>query len=265
MGTSSPSTGPDGGVSLVPPWVPELPTTPGGEVGPEPESCIAPAARFGSARSSLGRFAQSGGMSNLRRGLGHYVKRGYGGAHTTTRRMGGTVTTAGALYSLLGSGVGDRLDRLDEVFDFLDPSDKSATEIMDALVDAIRPVDGTLDSEGSRSAIHSALSDLLSKFPDANLLALSEEQRIFAVERYLALDVYGHFCRDMGKTLQEKAPSLKDVLFRLKDVKDYIAEVVSARFRALSNLGQRLTRKEVVHLAHQSLQETFEVFEEYVK
>ena len=268
MGTSSSSTGPGMGVSLVPPWVPELPAPPEDGLEKEPNdnlSSTAPASRFGLARRSFGHFARGGASSNLRRGLGYYVQKGHGGAYTAAKRMGGTVWTAGVLYSMLAPSFGGQSDRLNGLSDFPDLSDRTADEIMDTLVEVIRPIDGSLDSEASRQAIQDSLSDLLDRFPDADLLALSEEQSVFAVERYLALDVYNHFRRDIGKTLHEKAPSPRDVLSRLKDVKDYIAETVSAQFRALRNLGQRLTRRKVVNLARQSLFQTFEVFEEYVK
>ena len=51
-----------------------------------------------------GGFAQSGDDRSLRRSLSHYVRTGYGGAGTMTRRMGGTTKTAGRLYGVLESG-----------------------------------------------------------------------------------------------------------------------------------------------------------------
>ena len=123
MGTSASSKGPVGGVPMVPPWVPDLgppqptPTPPvpppdekasnpadghsqqlpSSQNQPAPEqapvvapamptvSPLAPPARFGGARLNLGRFASSGGSQDMRRGLGHYVRRGYGGGGSAVR------------------------------------------------------------------------------------------------------------------------------------------------------------------------------------
>ena len=81
-----------------------------------------------------------------------------------------------------------------------------------------------------------------------------------------SLDVYNLFRLDIGKTLQDKAPSPREALSRLKDVKDYITEAVSARFRALTGMSQQLplTGKKIADLARQTLQQTLQVFEEYV-
>ena len=119
--------------------------------------------------------------------------------------------------------------------------------------------------EAGRKAIRNALSELLDRFPDADLLDLSEDQRVFAIERYVALDVYIRFALDLGKTLQDKAPSVSAGLSRLKDVKDYIKQTVSARFRDLKKAGEQLGARRISEMAGQALRDTFEVFEEYVR
>src|SRR5688572_12912558 len=121
MGTSSSSTGPGKGVPMVPPWVPSVPPpaqdeTPPKDQPPEnpatenpaaapttenPPPQLAPAGRFMSSRLNLGKFASSGNADNLRRGVGHYFKTGYGGGGGggggAIKRFGGTATTAGSL------------------------------------------------------------------------------------------------------------------------------------------------------------------------
>src|SRR5580658_4491829 len=128
MGTSASSKGPGGGVPMVPPWVPDaVPPNPAlapegdGLDGPSPTvpnqpapprtllpqpSPIAPASRFGGTRTNLGRFASSGDGHYMRRGLREYVRKGYGGRDTATRRFGGTASTAGALYGALSNVAG---------------------------------------------------------------------------------------------------------------------------------------------------------------
>ena len=142
--------------------------------------------------------------------------------------------------------------------------DGRADEIMDAVAEAVRPTDGTLDAESGREAVRDALSELLGRFPDADLLSLSEDQRVFAVERYLAFDVYNLFRLDVGKTIHDKALNATEALSRLGEVKDYLVESVSSRFRGLRGTHEQLTGRRVAELATRALQETFEVFEAYV-
>ena len=282
MGTSKSSTGPGPGVPLVPPWVP-APAAPadgdGGDdtggpdqqaqpaqptLAPQPVP-IAPAARFGTARTSLGSFARTGSSDDMRSGLGHYVRKGYGGAATAARRMGGTARTAGTLYGALSSAAAGQPAAPGSPFDPVLLAGRSADEVMDALVEAVRPVDGTQDAEAGRVAIRNALSELLEHFPDADLLDLSEDQRVYAIEHYVALDVYNRFALDLGKTVQDKAPSASAALSRLKDVKDYVKQTVAARFRDFGKAGEQLGARRISEMVRQALRDTFEVFEEYVR
>jgi hypothetical protein len=279
MGTSKSSAGPGSGVPLVPPWVPDPIPPADGNDSDEPDGqdqqqpapsppklgLTAPAGRFGPARTSLGSFARSGASNDMRRGLGHYVKKGLGGASAAASRMGGTARTAGTLYGALSSAAAGQPAAPGSPFDPALLAGRSADEVMDALVEAVRPVDGTQDAEAGRKAIRDALSELLGRFPDADLLNLSEDQRTFAIERYLALDVFNRFTLDIGKTLQDRAPSASAALSRLKDVKDYVKQTVSACFRALRTAGEQLGARRISEISRQALQQAFDVFEEYVR
>lgn len=286
MGTSASSKGPPGGVPMVPPWVPDpLPETPPpeGEAPPPPDNAgetdqnsgdppqpvqsmpvpIAPAARFRGARRNLGSFASTGSSDDMRRGLGHYVRSGYGGARTAVRRFGGTASTARALHSALSSlaqgqpaGPGGQLDRA-----IL--QSRSAREVIDAVVEALRPTDGTQDTETARISIRDALSELLTLFPQADLLNLSDEQRAFAIEHYIANDIYQRFHLDLGKTIQDKAPTATVALARLKEIKSYIKQAVAAAFRRNAAAGTRLTKDNINNVVRATLTETFQVFEDY--
>jgi hypothetical protein len=134
---------------------------------------------------------------------------------------------------------------------------------MDAVVEAVQPIDGTQDAEARRAAIKDALSELLTTFPEADLLNLNEEQREFAVERFVGIDVYRRFQLDLGKTIQDKAPTAAAGLARLKEVKNYIKETVAAAFRRLRAAGSRLTTGRVNNVVRAVLEETFRVFESY--
>src|SRR5258708_40150834 len=95
---------------------------------------------------------------------------------------------------------------------------RTADDIMNAVVEAVRPVDGTQDAEASRTAIKGCLSEVLGRFPDANLLELSDEQRTFAIERYVALDLFQRFPLDLGKVIHDKLPTARAPLGAFKEV-----------------------------------------------
>ncbi|HEY9685148.1 MAG TPA: Qat anti-phage system associated protein QatB [Oculatellaceae cyanobacterium] len=276
---------------MVPPWVPDVesPIAGGGALDAEqqdgiitspassapsaaviPENPIAPAGRFGNARRSLGEFGRSGNSGAMRRGVGRYIQGGYGGRGTATRRFGGTARTADALYSALGgtsggAGTSSALPQTAAPQDVVLTNSRSADDVMDAVVEAIRPVDGTQDGEASRAAIKDALSELLTKFPEADLLSLDEAQREFAIERYVAADVFRRFDLDVGQSIKDKAPTAKIALARLKEVRDYIKETVSAAFRGLRSAGQKLAGGKIANIVRSALDETFKVFEGYAE
>lgn len=286
MGTSTSSKGPGGGVPMVPPWAPPAPpplaggapidappAQPGGgappnastaPTSPEPARAqpapTAPAGRFKSARSSLGKFAGGGGGVYLQRGLRDYVRKGYGGRATAVRRFTGTARTAGALHAAL-SNVADRAggSTLDRTL----LGGRSAREIMDAIIEAVRPADGTQDAEASRASVKDALSELLTAFPDANPLELTEEQRDVAIEHFVSNDVFRRVMLDVGKAIQDKATSAAAGLSRLREVKDYVRQTVAASFRKLANAGHRMTTGRVGQIVYAAIQDTFQVFESY--
>lgn len=290
MGTSQSSPGPGGGVPLVPPWTPDLPapdpkpdsdepapdadspdqTGPGdGADGSDdaPDSGLSPTApgnRFQRAKISLGTFSKDGDRQHLRRALRHYVSSGYGGSGTTTRRFGGTVATAATLGNVLAGLASGTRTQAEGLLDRALLTNASARDIMNAIIDAARPVDGTLDAEAERASINDALSDLMDTHPDADLLNLDEEQRSYAIERFAANDVFRRFELDLGKVIVEKASTNTVAASRLKEAGDYVRESVIAAFRTLRDAGKRLTGGAVASIVRQALQDTFVVFEEYL-
>lgn len=275
---------------MVPPWTPAPPTgdapadaPPGdGDTVPSDHGSVAapnepanvpvplpgpmaPAGRFRGARRSLGDYARTGDGRDLRRSLGHYVRIGYGGSGTATRRFGGTSTTAGALGSALAGVAAGRPAAPGSPLDPALLGGRSAQEVMDAVIEAVRPVDGTQDAEAGRAAIRDALSDLLSRFPEADLLNLDADQRSFAIERFTVNDMFRRFELDVGKTIVEKAPNATTALSRLKQVRDYIKETVANSFRRLRDAGRTLTSGRISHVVRDALRATFQVFEGYIE
>jgi hypothetical protein len=279
MGTSQSSGGPGSGIPMIPSWVPEVPdenpadkTDPGSAPAAAPArptpatpTPLAPAGRFSGARRNLGSFAKGGEKQDLKRGLGHYVRSGYGGSATTSRRLGGTVAGGKALYDALSSLAGGAAAPAKPTLDRTILEGRTARQVMDAIVEAVQPVNGTLDAEASRASVREALSELLGKHPEADLLNLTEEQRHLAVETFVARDVFHRVDLDIGRTIREKAPSAATALSRLKEMREFVKQEVSAAFRGLRAGGRTITRQTISRIITAALRETFRVFESYLE
>lgn len=296
MGTSQSSNGPGSGVPLVPPWVPDpstpapgtpnpAPIPPGPDGATQPQaplpqapqtapsqaipapisSQLSPPGRFAGARRNLGTFSRSGNKENLYRGVGQYIKTGYGGARTATSRFTGTSRTAGHLYSALSVGVLGIQPPPGGALDAALLQGKTAQEIINAVVDATRPIDGSQDSEASRFSINDSLAEVLTRYPDADLLNLTPDQRMYAVERFIASDVFRRFSLDMGKHIQDKAASATVAASRLKEAKSYIKETVAQAFRESKSGRNQLTPRQVRQISATALRDAFRVFEGYAE
>lgn len=268
MGTSQTSKGPGSLVPMVPPWADQVADqsgTPAAVDAIEPQDQevtvpIAPQGRFRDARRNLGAFVRTGSPNDLKRTFHFYVANGYGGSRTLSRRLSRTSATASRLDGIL------RFDSLREAAALQDAilsSSANANSIMDAIVEATQPADGTQDAECTRAAIRDALADLLDRFPEADLLSLSDIQREYVVERYVALDVYGRFCLDLRATVMAKASDAATGLSRLKQVRAFIHEHVSAAFKQLRDEGHTINSTGVASMAAQALRMTLIVFEDY--
>ncbi|WP_353215062.1 Qat anti-phage system associated protein QatB [Salinisphaera hydrothermalis] len=280
MGTSQSSKGPGSGVPMVPSWAdaPPLeaadgddPSTAegndrdGDEDDQQAPSPIAPERRWLGVRRSLGNYGKTGDRGAMQRGVGRYVRDGYGGTRTAARRMAGTASTAGALGNALDILAGARTPDSRSAIDPALLGGRSADDIMDAVVEAVRPVDGTQDAEASREAIKDALTEMLTRFPDADLVGLSPEQREFAIERFVAHDVFRRFDLDVGQSIRENAPNATAGLARLRQARDYIKETVSAAFRSLREAGKNIISGRISAVVREALKETFEVFQGYAE
>ena len=282
MGTSQSNKGSPSNTPMVPPWTPDPlapdgppPVTPdGGQPQPDgnqpndgeepraPEVPIAPRGRFGGARRNISDYAKTGNSDCLSRGLKHYSSKGMGGGKTAARRLGGTSKTAGQLYNAL-TGLSSQAPGQPPVFDKLDKNElqgRSAREIVNKVVEALSPTDGTQDSEARKRSIDNALSDLLTTYPDADLCNLDQEQVEYSVEAFAIEDLLRRFELDLGQTIIDNAPSVPEASKRLKDAKDFIREVARDSFREIKENNGYLNERNVKKIVNDALETTFDVF-----
>jgi len=296
MGTSGSSSGPGSGVPMVPPWADPAPDGGGdGDNGvapangtndgdgpnnsdgtnedsgantqtpaPRPQPLLAPAGRFRGARTNIGSFGKSGSSDDMRRGVGQYVKKGYGGSSTATQRMGGTARVASGLSSALSGGGGGPGGAGQSTF-AQEMQGKSADEVISGIVDAVAPTDGTQDLEASRESIREVLGELVQENPDVDLLALDMASTEKVVEGFVAADVYRRIFLDIGKKIQDAAPSAKAGLQRLRQVKEYVRETVKSSFKSIRDKFGSASQSNVTKIARDALKETFTVFEGYAE
>lgn len=275
MGTSQSSKGPKSKVRLIPSWVenPEVP--PGAPPLPDDlsgqpiaeetstdqvEPKVAQKARFAAARQHLGDFARSGDKAKLRAGVSSYVKSGHGGSRTAAQRMASTSATAGRLFNFLSAlPVGARQGQLQQADPRLQPG-RSARDIVDAIIEGVQPVNGTLDAEASRHAINDALSELLTQYPQADLLSLTADQLELVVELYVARDVFFHIELDVGEALRKQGVSALMLTDRLRQAQDYVKATVSGAFNDLRLQGRAITALSVQIVTQRALELTMEVF-----
>lgn len=273
MGTSASSSGPGGGVPLVPRWVPDVDES-GRAAEQERRSAdaavrvataLAPPARFGSARRNLGEFARASDQAALRRGLASYVRRGLGGSANGARRMGGAAVRSGALSRVLHALGSRTLDPAALGLDANALAGRSAREIIDRVARLVSPSDGTLDAESSQRAVNAALSDLLSEDEGIDLASLTEQQIEWVIERHLVHEILIRIELDVGKSVLDKAPSPSAAISRLDEIRGYIQETVAASFREQRRAGRVIDNTQATRLAANVIQDTLSVFEEYVE
>lgn len=264
MGTSASSRGPGAGVPLVPEWVPAAPgQQPAPAAGNDPP-IMAPPGRFRPARTSLGQYGRDGGLRELRRGLGHYSRKGLGGAASAAQRMAGTAQTAGGLYGVLDALRTGAALPPDVAISSGSLAGRTQREIADIITDALRPVDGTQDTEAARDAVSRALSEVLEQNPNADLAALTPPEIDLVIESYIASDLTHRIELDVGKAILDKAPNYAQGVDRLEEMKAYVRQEVARAFRARVNIGQTMNRQVAASLASDIVRDTFEIFESYL-
>jgi hypothetical protein len=136
---------------------------------------------------------------------------------------------------------------------------RSPSEIVDILVDAILPLDGTQDAEAARDSAARALTEALGDDLDITALQPEQIERIIAI--FLGNDVALRIELDVGKSIIDKAMTKSAGLDRLQEMKDYVREVVAGRYAEERALRGQLDRAKVEAICRGAIRDTFDVFE----
>lgn len=295
MGTSSSYGGPGSNKPLLPPWADEpiqpfSPTDgqipPGDGIQPQgqpepvgaqsepsdsqdtqPPPIIRPYQALSSARSSISRYASSGGGGHLSSGVRSHT-RSLGGAKGATQlaRSGRSATQklGGYLTNISSRGIADASEELG----ISDVLGKSAKVAISQIIDKLTPESATLEDVIARRALIYTLEELYYKYEieEQGLEALNnideeaiEETIISSTINY----VFERFLLDLADRIENKSISESEAISLEKEMKEYIKVEVKRKsyddkkFKGVNWFGDQ--GKEVTESIYQQVYEIMEV------
>lgn len=195
MGTSQSSPGPGGKSPLVPPWADDQSQQPS-LTNPQP-------LRFKAFRQAFGEFVCTGNELFLTSALGHYARKGTGGANTAVKRLGNTVKTGAVLYNALTGGAGATGNAAIDISSLVGiPCDIAINSITQALISPGG------DSDKIRSAINCALAEALDGVTTFDLNAITDDVIINTMIAYVSESIFLQIVQDAGQAwIKAETPS----------------------------------------------------------
>jgi hypothetical protein len=179
--------------------------------------------------------------------------------------MGAAATRSGVLSDALEGLSAGTFDYGRLGLDAAGLAGRPVREIIDRVARFVSPTDGTQDAESSQRAVNAALSDLLASDPDVDITSLTAEQIAWVLERHIVYEIVQRIELDVGKAILNNARSPASAIDRMKEMREYVEETVSAAFRAHRQAGRPVDGSAAAKLTRAVIQETFSVFEEYVE
>lgn len=280
MGTSSSSSGPKSGVSFDPPWLNSvaselgspLEQISGEQVVQSPQQTepakqplgIAPPGRFGNARRYLGEYVKTGDRGSLRKALGNYSRKGMGGASNVANRMRASTSAGAGLFNFL-QGIRDSSDtKVRDWVNQLSAKNLSAYEIADEIINQIVSTGGSPEEESCKDSMNQAISELLTIYPDVDLLAMGNDSIWTVMELFIANEAFNRLNFDIGQLFESAKYSPREAVYRMNDMREYLKSEISAQIQDLRTDISNPTTEELNKLLQSALTRTFEIFEEEV-
>ena len=273
MGTSASSTGPGAGVSFDPPWLDDI-DIPNhqkpNEINDNPKQnesdketdmpkWVAPKARFGSSRRSLGEYVRSGNKDYAYKALGRYSKTGMGGARNVARRMRVSTSVASNFFKTLHALKEDESFELGHVLTELQSSGANAAQIIDVIIKHVCPDGGSLDEVSCRDSGTAALSVFMELNPDTDICNLNDDQIWTLTSMFLSNEIFSRIQMDIGQVLEKQNVPYATVVTRLNDIRDYIQSEIASQ---LNNIRETAHQQvDMNKLFQDVIKNTFEVFE----
>ena len=270
MGTSTSSSGPGPNVSLDPPWLDDVLEGLGGDTVPPaddepvpPEGALgtAPPARFAEARRELKKFIKSGDTDSLRKAIGHYSRKGSGGAGAASTRMRASTRAGAELFSFLNAVSQGRSVEARQWVQDLQSGNPTADDIVDAIVRELSPPGGSADEEALRDSMASALTELVVENPDIDLMHLQMTDIWELMKYYLASEVTHRLCFDLGPLLESAKVDPTTAVQREREMRLFITLEIGEHLDLLRGSRPNPTRADLDAIFQETLKMTFELFE----
>jgi len=277
MGTSTSSSGPASGISMDPPWIDDIisginVTTdlcssseqenkiPIEQASTESSIVLAPIARFGTARKNLSKFAISGSHDSFKKAVGHYSKKGMGGASNVAKRMRASTNSISGLVSFLRDIKNNILPDVKDWVQNLLSKSPSANDVIDAIIDRVTNEGGIIDEESIKNSMAHAMSDLLEQNPNIELLNLGDDESWDLIEGFLAYEASNRLQLDIGQLLERKLTP-PEMVQRVDEMRDYLKSEISAQLQQYKSSDKHPDISKLNAVIHLALESTFIVFE----
>jgi hypothetical protein len=275
MGTSTSSMGPGSDVSLDPPWLDDVlgdigtgssvPASDGAQVvSPPGAPGIAPPARYGDARRELGKYVRNGNTQHLGNALGHYSRRGNGGASAAASRMRASTRAGTELFSFLNAISQRSSPEAARWVDDLRATNPSADDVVDAIVRELAPPGGSADEESFRDAMGLALSDLVRDDPTVDPLSMRVDDIWELMKGFLATEVANRVCFDLGPIFESSQIDATTAVMRERQMRLFIKNELGTHVDLLRGTSANPTRAQLDSILRETLTMTFELFEAQV-
>jgi hypothetical protein len=226
---------------------------------------LAPRRRFLSANKNFKQFMCDGSQKSFGKALGSYSGKGMGGSFRIVRRMRRSTNIGADIYSSFQNIRSRKNDdaKTSDLIRYLRSEQRSTEDIKNAFIRHILPDGGSLDEESCRNSLYQAMSDLLKKEPDIDLVRLEDVDIWFLIEKFIVHEIVHRIAIDLGQITESKEYSPIVVVNRRKKMTKYVQAVMSVKFTKIKSDNHRsnITSAEMKKILNSVLKETFDVFE----
>lgn len=283
MGTSVGSKGPGPGVPFDPPWLDDLaPVSDTGtsdlegptenpeqapsddpkkpDEAPQPP-ILAPPARFLQARSKLTSYCKEPSKGGYREAMGHYSRKGMGGAKQLASRMRVSTENGARVASFLKE-LSENGEKLKDWVKEIKSQDLDSNQIRDLFVQQICPTQGSKEEESCRASLADALSDFIESNPDSDLMSLSDDEIKEITKSFISAEAFSRLYNDIGQIFETLSASESVAL--TEEIRDYLREDISSEIDKQWGEGETPSEAELSKILTTSIERTFKVYEDEI-
>lgn len=216
---------------------------------------VAPDRRFAPARTSMSAYLRTGDKTHLAAAIGSAVRKGMGGPRRAASTMQRTAQGAAAVGQVL-TGLRERSEP--QFQNLVQRFQAEGLSVQDLILEVIKeafPASGSIDEDSVQDAATEALSEFFEAHPDADLLALTDEEIQEVMSVTIANDIMHRLDQQLGQTYERLKLNPAEVQVRRNEAKEYVKAVVQVEREKAGKLPANLQS-----FASSVLASTLEVF-----